>query len=470
MKNTLLRSCTVLLFFVCSMPVFGQTTGPNLGAASGFSVYSSAGAISNIGHTFLCGDMGTPAGAITGFPPGAYCGSLHAADALSNQAAIDIVTAYNYIQGQPCNLITSTPGNGQTLFPGAYCIGSAVSLGGELILDGQNNPNSVFIFNIGGVLNTGENSKVTLINSASPSNVFWGVGGAVNIGANSFFTGTIIANGAMSMGASAILTGRILAMNAAISLNANTVKNVAKVSVSAKVFLQGASTSNGMSTTLNTSGLIPLSQPYNLAPFNHVSNMLENNVLIIPISTTDWVLVELLDNMNTVVDSRAAFVTSDGTLIDVDGSPGVCFSIQSGNYNLGIRHRNHLAVRTAIPINFVVGLNPTVDFTTMANGNVYTNPNITTNAPMAVLDGGKYAMWGGDANGDGKTNYVGLNNDEVYLSSSILKGKTTSIIGVYHSADLNLNGNIEYIGNQNDETLIFTTVLGSTTMPKLQHY
>ena len=53
-----------------------------------------------------------------------------------------------------------------------------------MTLDGQGNPNSVFIFQFGAAFSTGASSIIKLVNDAQASNVFWVVTGAVSIGAN----------------------------------------------------------------------------------------------------------------------------------------------------------------------------------------------------------------------------------------------------------------------------------------------
>ena len=65
----------------------------------------------------------------------------------------------------------------------------------------------------------------------------------------------------------------------------------------------------------------------------------------------DWVLVELRTGTaaGTKVATRAAFLKSDGTIVDTDGTSPVQFTgLSAGNYYIVIRHRNHLAIMSAI--------------------------------------------------------------------------------------------------------------------------
>ena len=66
---------------------------------------------------------------------------------------------------------------------------------------------------------------ITLINGASEGNVFFGVTGAVSLGAGSTFRGTVLGHGAISLATGASLFGRALTCAGAIELNNNTVTN-----------------------------------------------------------------------------------------------------------------------------------------------------------------------------------------------------------------------------------------------------
>ena len=89
-------------------------------------------------------------------------------------------------------------------------------------MDGQNNPNSVFVFQVNAALNTAAFSTIDLINGAQASNVFWQVTGAAGTGAPSSFTGTILAAGAITVGAGGSIQGRALS-EAAVTLADNDI-------------------------------------------------------------------------------------------------------------------------------------------------------------------------------------------------------------------------------------------------------
>jgi len=190
----------------------------NLGTAANFILFTSVGAIDNVGPSVFTGDVGTNVGAITGFPPGIVNGSFEQANTTTLIAAEDVETAYNNLTSTPCDSMLGTLlGGGQILTANTYCVSAAATLTGELILDGENNPNSIFILKIDGVLDAIGNSEIVLVNSTMISNVFWQINGAVNIGSNAIFNGAIVANGALSFALGAQLNGNGLTRSGAIS-------------------------------------------------------------------------------------------------------------------------------------------------------------------------------------------------------------------------------------------------------------
>ena len=111
-----------------------------------------------------------PVLAITGFPPGIVIppGTIHDADAVALEAQSEVTTAYNTLAGLPFNTsLTGQDLGGLTLIPGVYHFSSVAQLTGTLTLNGQGDPNAVFIFQIGSTLTTASNSSVVFVNGAS---------------------------------------------------------------------------------------------------------------------------------------------------------------------------------------------------------------------------------------------------------------------------------------------------------------
>ncbi|MEO6584006.1 MAG: ice-binding family protein, partial [Ferruginibacter sp.] len=209
MRNTFLQTLKVLICLSFSSVSFSQK--PDLGTASTFALFTAAGAFANDGTSFITGDIGTNVGEFTGFPPGIVIGQIHVADPASAQAATDVLVAYSYLSGITCGqVIGTTLGNNQVLGPDVYCLGAASTLNGDLVLDGQGDPNALFIFKIDGALATSTFANVVLINSASLCNVYWQVNGAFALGEGSVFRGTLLINGAIALNNLSTLFGRAL--------------------------------------------------------------------------------------------------------------------------------------------------------------------------------------------------------------------------------------------------------------------
>jgi hypothetical protein len=139
----------------------------------------------------------------------------------TSPALLDLQEAYNQLIAKPVTVSTHTPsfGGNEILFSGVYAIAAAGSIGGTLTLDGQGNPNAVFIFKFGGAFSTGAGSSVILINGATACNIFWVAEGAISLGASCIMKGTFIANaGACFMGADGQLEGRLFSITGAINV------------------------------------------------------------------------------------------------------------------------------------------------------------------------------------------------------------------------------------------------------------
>ncbi|MCD4746332.1 MAG: right-handed parallel beta-helix repeat-containing protein, partial [Bacteroidales bacterium] len=171
------------------------------------------------------------------------------------------------------------------------------------------------------------------------------------------------------------------------------------ISVSLKVFLEGAYNPDEVIPILNSIGLIPLSHPYSSNPWYY--NGYEGVTDIPNSDIVDWVLVELRDTTQaeyatgeTMIAQQAAFLLNDGSVVGLDG-----FSILSFNHSIThslfvvIWQRNHLGIMSANPVT--------------KTGDVYTY-NFSTGANQAYGSslGHKeivkdvWGMIGGDGNAD----------------------------------------------------------------------
>jgi hypothetical protein len=206
--------------------------------------------------------------------------------------------------------------------------------------------------------------------------------------------------------------------------------SVSSISVNLNVFLEGPFYETDMNTDLNPD-FIPLSQPYNIAPWNYTGT---ESVASIPnANIVDWVLVELRDATeaqyatgSTVIARQAAFLLNDGSIVGLDGSSFLQFNVTIENYLFAvIWHKNHLGILSAIALN---GFNDIYFY------------NFTTGADKAYgtdaqnyLSSGIYGMIAGDVDASG---LIDQDDKTIYWESS------TGTNG-YNNSDLNLDTEVD---------------------------
>ncbi|MBE1514933.1 ice-binding family protein [Nesterenkonia halotolerans] len=197
------------------------TTPPGLGTTESYSVLGGQ-TVTNTGPTTLSGDLGVnPGEAVTGFPPGLVSGTVNAGNAAAGQAQSDLAIAYNDLAGRAPTASVSGDLAGQTYVDGVYNSSGPLGLTGTVTLDGQGDPNSVFIFQVASTLITDTGSNVALINGAQSCNVYWQVGRSATLGTESNFAGSILALTSITATTGAIVQGRALARNGAVTLDSN---------------------------------------------------------------------------------------------------------------------------------------------------------------------------------------------------------------------------------------------------------
>ena len=214
------------------IPAISNAAQPtvNLGSTSNFAVLAGSG-ITNTGPTTVSGtaggDLGSdPTPAFTGDTLVTTTGTKYTApSAVVTAAKTALITAYDDAAGRtPATTVTADLG-GQTLVGGVYNAAAAMALTGTLILDGQNNPDAVWIFQAGSTLTTASSSVVQLINGAQPCHVFWQVGSSATFGTSSDFTGHVLALTSITATTGATFKGQLLARNGAVTLDTNTITN-----------------------------------------------------------------------------------------------------------------------------------------------------------------------------------------------------------------------------------------------------
>lgn len=231
--------------------------------------------------------------------------------------------------------------------------------------------------------------------------------------------------------------------------------------VSAQVYLRGPwnSTNQNMNTSLNSGGVLPLSNPYNITPFNYAGS---ESVGSIPnANVVDWVLLEIRKPSTglaadagsaTITGRKAVFVLNNGSIVDLDGSstPSIpVYKQGSGNY-IAVRHRNHLGVLSNASSATSTGFSN--DFRVL--GNVFKSVSATSDPVVLLTSSSSYGMWAGDAN---KSNVV--NSTDV----NAVKSAIAQLLSGYQLSDVNMSNSI----NATDVNLVKTTIsgLGSSSNP-----
>jgi hypothetical protein len=190
-----------------------------------------------------------------------------------------------------------------------------------------------------------------------------------------------------------------------------------------------------MNTDLNDLGLIPLNQPFNSIPGADWYYTGTESVGSIPPGVVDWVLVQLRDaddaasaGDGTVIAEQPAFLLSDGSVVDLDGTSNLHFSdigYSSGLFPV-VWHRNHLGIISANKMTRTGGVY-TYDFTQA--GSAFTN----TDPGEINLGSGVWGMFGGDSDGNG---WVFIGDKTNYWALTV--GETG-----YRKADFNLDNQID---------------------------
>jgi glucose/arabinose dehydrogenase len=233
------------------------------------------------------------------------------------------------------------------------------------------------------------------------------------------------------------------------------------VSLDVRSFLQGAFDEDDglMRDDLRVNDLLPLTEPYTAMGHTPAGDGGGESVgaalldITGPQAVVDWVRVELRDAVDPgdLMATRHALLRRNGNITMADGSIPVTFNVPSGEYHVVVRHRNHLAVRTASPL--------------MLNGSPaildLRDPSTPVHGTDARLISGTSAMlWAGDVNQDAQVKYAGSGNDRDAILVSIGGIIPTAETIGYMPEDVNMDGTVRYTGSDNDRDIILMNIGG----------
>jgi hypothetical protein len=237
-----------------------------LGSLSNFTLFASVGNVGNTGISGINGNIGTNAGAITGYTNGIHIGTEQIMNTVTAQAALDLDAAYLALMALTATGTGSATYLNETITPGVYAIPTAGALGGTITLDAGGNPDAIFVFRFAGAFNIAASSKMILTNGARRCNIFWLAGagvatGALNIGASAEIKGNFIAHGgACNSGGGVFMSGRQFSTLGAVNTDNAVIYNspecITSTSLGAPIIIAVAETTaaiNGVTGGTTTS-------------------------------------------------------------------------------------------------------------------------------------------------------------------------------------------------------------------------
>jgi hypothetical protein len=217
-----------------------------LGTAGNYAILAKAG-VSTVPASVVTGNIGVSPIARTGLTDWSetydatdtyatssqvVSGKLYAADNVGGTTKVDLTTAvgdmetaYTAATAKPTtSAATTNVGGGEigslTLPAAVYEFGTAVGITTNLTLNGS--ATDVWVFKVAKALVMAADTQIILSGGAQAKNIFWQVGEAVTVGANSHFEGIILGKTAITFGNKASIKGRLLAQTNVV-LSATTV-------------------------------------------------------------------------------------------------------------------------------------------------------------------------------------------------------------------------------------------------------
>ena len=231
-----------------------------------------------------------------------------------------------------------------------------------------------------------------------------------------------------------------------------------RVRVDVKLFLDGAYEAGTglMRDDLRSNGLLPASEPYTAAGFDTDAPGQQMDIDLLALSgpeaIVDWVLIQLrsANDPTNVIRTSNGLLLRNGMVVATNGDP-TYFDVPAGGYFVAARHRNHLGVMTASPMQLHIGMQ-LLDLSDPVTG--------TYGTGARKISGGIACLWSGDTNGDGQLRYTGSSNDRDAILQRIGGIIPTAGVPGYHMEDADLDGVVRYTGPDNDRDHILSGIGG----------
>jgi hypothetical protein len=260
----------------------------------------------------------------------------------------------------------------------------------------------------------------------------------------------------------------------------------ANLQVAIKVLLSGPfNPATGlMSDSLNTLNLIPTTEPYSSAPyapsFSHVGGGGEVTTSSVLSASTgsnrivDWVFVQIRSAINpsVVLTTQSALLQADGDVVSAaDGVSPLSFAnLNSDNYYISIKHRNHNGVMTANAM--ALSATPAICDFTSSSFSLYAlaapNNNPSPLNGAARMQNGKRTLYAGNCLSNNALNKrvitynsIAAISDRLALYSATGGSSTISGYSIY---DFDFNGKATYNGINSDRAIMQSNLLMNNSL------
>ncbi|MEM6686447.1 MAG: BspA family leucine-rich repeat surface protein, partial [Bacteroidota bacterium] len=233
--------------------------------------------------------------------------------------------------------------------------------------------------------------------------------------------------------------------------------------IAPKVYLQGATLNPNtgeetlMRDDLRVNGLLSTTSPYADSATCEATVFDTTGADAI----VDWIWIELRDatDNTSAFASQSALLQRDGDVVSVDGSTAVEFNVESRNYYVVIKHRNHLGIMSASSI-ALSATETIVDFRDGSTVTFGSNAQTSFGMPSGVV-----GMGAGNVNDDTLVQYSGTSPDTPNILSLVLNDPgnflnfPTFAVSGYDNNDVNMDGSTQYSGTNPDSPVILQNVL-----------